>query len=138
MCYMVIIPITDLTGFDNSYCQDDGTQRALMIRSAKLDDNSTHYELPQISVIPPYEEACYINLHYNGNVLEETFYIFKDRTMLSEKQNWKIMNWEINLGPMARDLYTIYKPTSAMEENEIGKKLRSTDISKIELSKYDR
>ena len=120
-----------MTGFDSSYCQDDGTQRALMIRSDKLEDNSTHYELPQISVIPPYEEACYINLYYNGNVLEETFYIFKDRTMLSEKQNWKIMNWEIDRGPMARDLYTIYKPTSAMEKSDIGKKLRSTDISKM-------
>ena len=51
--------------------------------------------------------------------------------MLSEKQNWKIMNWEINRGPMARDLYTIYKPTSAMEKRDVGKILRSTDISKM-------
>ena len=56
--------------------------------------------------------------------------------MLSEKQNWKIMNWEINRGQMARDLYTIYKPTSAMETSDIGKILRSTDISKMEQSKY--
>ena len=52
------------------------------------------YVLPEISVIPPIEtHGCHINLYYNGNVLVDTFYLFKDRQPTSLLKNWTIQGY---------------------------------------------
>ena len=55
-----------------------------------------------MSVVPPVEtQSCHIDLYYNGNILLDTFYVFKDRQPISGLKVWKIRgygnqtaNWE--------------------------------------------
>ena len=62
-------------------------------KSKNKEDNLHAYALPEISVIPPIQtQSCHIDLYYNGNVLVDTFYLFKDRPPTSQFKNWTIQD----------------------------------------------
>ena len=72
-------------------CMENGFQGEIMMSKRENDEGSNHYDLPEVSVIPPIEtQGCRIDLYYNGIFLVNTFYLFKDKKPTSRFSNWTI------------------------------------------------
>ena len=98
-------------------------------------DGSYEYEIPSISIIPPTDMGCYIDLNYNGNVLEDKFFISKERQTKSRDKNWQIINvhrfnrgGQHITGVYNRDHYMIFKATNEKDDKSSGKNLMNKDI----------
>ena len=79
--------------YKRSYCIEDGFQGELLIKKPDNQVKFNAYALPDVSVIPPIEtQSCHFDLYYNGNVLVDTFYLFKDRPPTSRFKNWTIQH----------------------------------------------
>ena len=62
--------------------------------------------IPEISIIPPYQkEGCFFSLYYNDEVLEDTFYVYKEGPALSAQKKWNIFRRQQNYN---RDHYEIF------------------------------
>ena len=83
--------LTDSSHLDNLICHDGGMDNSdIFIRKQESPEAGIEYIFPSISLIPPYDDGCYVKLFYNGNILEDTIYISKDVQILSNSKKWKI------------------------------------------------
>ena len=71
-----------------------------------MDPGSIDLMMPEVSIIPPFQnEGCFLHLYFNGELLEDTFIVFKDRPGLSIRNKWKIFRSDKRY---SRDHYEIY------------------------------
>ena len=62
--------------------------------------------MPEVSIIPPYQkDGCFLNIFFNGDVLEETIIVFKEGRALSKRNKWKVFRSNNSYN---RDHYEIY------------------------------
>ena len=62
----------------------------MFIRKRESPETGIEYVFPDITLIPPNDDGCYVKLFYNGNILEDTIYISMDGEILSHSKKWQI------------------------------------------------
>ena len=72
-------------------CFDGGIDDSkIFLREEESAEGLTEYIFPTISLVPPYDDGCYVKLYHNGNVLKDTIYIPKNGPIQSHSKEWKI------------------------------------------------
>ena len=104
--YSSIFSHLDLNELNGSFCFESGIHLSLLIRNGSVSPRSTDLLFPEVSIIPPYQkEGCFFNLYYNGSILEETFYVYKEGPALSKRKKWKILRSSLGY---SKDHYEIF------------------------------
>ena len=119
---------TDKSSLATSLCFEHGKQENIMIVRLKNSDGFNEYVLPSISIIPPFDVGCYVDLKYNGNIIEDRFYISKEKQTKSRDNKWIIVNvlqdkqkFQDIADTYNRDHYMIYKTTTERADKLSGK-----------------
>ena len=94
-----------VSNFKGSFCQERGYQDTFFFLEERT-ATFIEYSIPSLSIIPPHTDGCFINMYYKNNVLEETFYISKQKQTRTKFGNWKIKK---EIESYRRDHYRVFK-----------------------------
>ena len=90
------------------------------------DTYQIEYILYSLTIIPPLENGCYINIYYEDTILEDKIYLSSAKQTKSEFGHWTMAQPDKG-GNHARDVYNIIRTEQQKHPNQTR---NVTDIDK--------